>query len=63
MLFPGTLDSAPGTPHDLTAVRRKAVLYTILNPSRAAHYRSDLLSLSDPGGILKQADRHWTSPT
>ncbi len=63
-LFPGsTADSPQSPPHDLASIRRKALLYALLNPSRAAHYRCDLRSLSDPGGILELANRHWNPLT
>ena len=48
-------------PHDLATVRRKAMLYTFLNPVRATHYRSDLRSLRDPGGLLDKAREHWAA--
>ena len=61
-LFPGTLAAPPALPpHDFSSIRRKALLYALFNPSRAAHYRCDLRSLTDPGGLLKMADQHWLS--
>ena len=63
MLFPGNAEPALLPPHDLTTIRRKAFLYALFNPSRAAHYRCDLRSLTDPGGILELAGKHWTSLT
>jgi lipopolysaccharide biosynthesis glycosyltransferase len=48
-------------PSDLATVRRKAMLYTFLNPVRAVHYRSDLRSLRDPGGLLDKAREHWAA--
>lgn len=63
-LFQGSPDDSPALPpHDFASIRRKALLYAWFNPSRAAHYRCDLRSLSDPGGILELANRHWTSLT
>jgi lipopolysaccharide biosynthesis glycosyltransferase len=56
---PKSISSIP--PHDLASISRKALLYTILNPSRAAHYRSDLRSLKDPAKILTRAAAHWAS--
>jgi lipopolysaccharide biosynthesis glycosyltransferase len=59
-LFPGIPQNPPGLPtHDLAGIRRKALVYFLLNPSRAAHYRSDIRSLSDPSGILLRAENHW----
>jgi len=46
-------------PHDHSAIRRKAILYSITNRARARHYRSDLLSLSDPGGVVAKAAQRW----
>jgi lipopolysaccharide biosynthesis glycosyltransferase len=46
-------------PHDLPAIRRKACIYRLLNPKRAADYRSDMLSLEDPGGVMLLARNHW----
>jgi len=48
-------------PDDRAAIRRKFLLYSFLNPSRAAHYRWDLRSLKDPSEALSMADRHWNS--
>ena len=48
-------------PHDHASVRRKAALYTLFNPSRAAHYRGDLRSLKDPARILALASNHWSA--
>lgn len=62
-LFPHVPAHVPAPPHDLASIRQKALLYSFLNPTRAAHYRSDLRSLSDPGGILALANNHWTSRT
>jgi lipopolysaccharide biosynthesis glycosyltransferase len=56
-------DMSTSPPHDLATIRRKALLYTLLNPSRAAHYRSDLDSLKDPGKILEHAAQYWASQT
>lgn len=61
MLFPGISEIVPGPPHDLASIRRKALLYALLNPKRAAHYRCDVRSLDDPGAILQLAGRHWAS--
>ena len=61
-LIPGVMLDMPSLPpHDHAAVRRKAVLYTLINPSRAAHYRGDLRSLDDPAGILAAAANHWSA--
>jgi lipopolysaccharide biosynthesis glycosyltransferase len=46
-------------PHDLAVIRRKAALYALFNPSRAACYRGDIRSLKDPGNILALADAAW----
>ena len=60
-IFPELEEAPPGLPaRDLAGIRRKALLYFLLNPSRAAHYRSDLQSLHDPSGILEIAARHWS---
>jgi|688.fasta_scaffold191517_2 lipopolysaccharide biosynthesis glycosyltransferase len=48
-------------PHDLATIRRKAFLYSLINPRRAAQYRSDLESLGDPGGILAATRERWKS--
>ncbi|MBC8126135.1 MAG: hypothetical protein H8M99_03160, partial [Gloeobacteraceae cyanobacterium ES-bin-144] len=45
--------------HDYSTIRWKSLLYTLLNPSRAADYRSDLHSLKDPAGIQLKANSHW----
>lgn len=64
LLFPGQAEAPPAAPpQDLAAIRRKALLYTLLNPERAAHYRSDIRSLHDPAGILYHASRHWHDRT
>jgi lipopolysaccharide biosynthesis glycosyltransferase len=61
-LFPGSPDESPGLPpHDFASIRRKALLYALFNPSRAANYRCDLRSLSDPGGVQELARQHWLS--
>jgi len=61
-LIPGVLSDMPSLPpHDHAIVRRKAALYTLFNPSRAAHYRGDLRSLEDPAGILALASNHWSA--
>jgi lipopolysaccharide biosynthesis glycosyltransferase len=63
-LFPGGPDDSPALPpHDFGSIRRKALLHALFNPSRAAHYRCDLRSLSDPGGVLELAENHWASRT
>lgn len=60
-LFPAMEVAESDTPpHDLASIRRKALLYTVFNPKRAAHYRRDLRSLRDPAGILETASKHWT---
>lgn len=48
-------------PADTRTIRRKALLYRLTNPRRAADYRSDLQSLTDPGKILDRAAAHWKS--
>jgi lipopolysaccharide biosynthesis glycosyltransferase len=61
-LFPGSAeDPSALPPHDLSNIYYKAFLYTLLNPSRAAHYRCDLRSLADPGNVLKLSRQHWLS--
>ena len=62
MLFPetGTMPTAV-PPHDRANIRRKALLYSLLNPPRAAHYRSDLSSLRDPSGLMATAQNYWES--
>ena len=56
---PTTADYRQALPNDLAAIRRKAWLYALVNPSRAAHYRSDLRALADPGKILARAADRW----
>ena len=56
-----TIAPAAKPPHDLASIRRKALLYALFNPRRAAHYRCDLRSLIDPGDVMEQARRHWDS--
>ena len=59
-LIPGNqLDRPNLPPRDHAVVRRKALLYSLINPSRAAHYRGDLRSLTDPGDILAKAGALW----
>ena len=59
-LFPASgPQPAIGRPHDERIIRRKAWLYALTNPSRAAHYRCDLRSLEDPGQVLAQGERWW----
>ncbi|MBC8126175.1 MAG: hypothetical protein H8M99_03360 [Gloeobacteraceae cyanobacterium ES-bin-144] len=53
----GEVSTAP--PHDIATIRRKSWLYSLTNPSRAAHYRCDLRSLQDPAGVIGLAQRHW----
>jgi len=61
-LFSTGKAAMPALPtRDLTTIRSKALLYTLSNPTRAAHYRSDIRSLKDPAGILKKAEEHWVS--
>ncbi len=62
-LFPEVPAVVPAMPGDLSAIRLKAFLYQLLNPSRATHYRSDLRSLRDPSGVLGNARSHWGSVT
>jgi lipopolysaccharide biosynthesis glycosyltransferase len=62
-IFPELEESSALPPDDVSSIRRKTLLYALFNPSRAAHYRDDLRSLSDPGGILELANRHRTSRT
>lgn len=60
-LFPAMSSDMPALPpYDLASIRRKAALYSLFNPRRAAHYRSDLRSLRDPGGLLCKATQHWS---
>lgn len=59
VLFPDLSKVVVPLPHDQSSIRRKAMLYSVLNPSRAAHYRSDLASLSDPARVLSRAADHW----
>lgn len=61
--FPHIPVNVPAAPHDLRSIRRKALIYRILNPNRSAHYRSDLRSLSDPGRVLSKAKLHWETIT
>lgn len=58
-LFPEVPGHVPPPPADAATIRRKAALYSILNPGRAAHYRCDIRSLDDPGDVIGQAGRHW----
>lgn len=61
-LFTATPDAPPALPpHDFSRIRRKSLLYTLCNPSRAADYRCDLHSLTDPGGVMEIARQHWLS--
>lgn len=61
-LFPAHPDAPPALPpHDFSSIRRKALLYTLCNPSRAADYRCDLRSLADPGGVVEIARQHWAN--
>ena len=61
-LFPEIqLDMPVLPPYDRARIRRKAALYTLLNPSRAAHYRSDLSSLEDQAGTLALASNYWSA--
>jgi lipopolysaccharide biosynthesis glycosyltransferase len=61
-IFPGRAEQTSGPPpHDLSRIRRKALFYTLINPARAAHYGSDVRSLSDPGGVLGLARQYWLS--
>lgn len=61
-LFPAMeITESDPPPHDLASIRRKASLYTLINPTRSAHYRSDLRSLTDPGDVLVKAASHWQS--
>lgn len=46
-------------PHDVSKIWNKSLLYSFTNPTRAAHYRSDLRSLSDPGRVLEKAAARW----
>ncbi len=62
-LFSHIAAHIPELPRDLASIHRKSLFYSLLNPTRAAHYRSDLRSLSDPSGILKLANHHWISRT
>jgi lipopolysaccharide biosynthesis glycosyltransferase len=61
-LFVGKPAITPALPtHDLASIRRKALIYRLLNPKRSSHYRDDLRSLKDPGAILLKASKHWTN--
>jgi len=51
--------SAAPPPHDESKIWNKSLLYSFTNPTRAAHYRSDLRSLSDPGQVLEKAAAYW----
>ncbi len=56
MLFPAQTGSPYSLPTaDFHRVRRKALLYRLLNPSRATHYTVDLRSLGDPCGLLEKS--------
>jgi lipopolysaccharide biosynthesis glycosyltransferase len=57
-LFPEA-PTPPAPPSDLSAFRRKARLYSWLNPMRAIHYRRCLRTLQDPGGLEAKAKTHW----
>lgn len=59
MLFPSVGVHEKIAPADLQSIRRKAILYTLVNPVRSRHYRNDLRSLSDPGNILERAKIYW----
>lgn len=60
LLFPEQREAPPGLPTgDFSVIYWKALLYTLMNPSRAADYRSDLRSLGDPSGIRLRAENHW----
>ncbi len=59
LLFPALPEKICPPPANLSIIRRKSVLYRLLNRQRAAHYRSDLLALSDPGGVIANAKIHW----
>ena len=62
MLFPALEHAPPILPtHDLSIIRRKTLLYTLVNPPRAKNYRNDIRSLTDPAGILEKAENHWTT--
>lgn len=61
-LFPADMRDESGArplPADRGKVLRKGLLYSLLNPSRGAYYRSDLQSLKDPAGALARAAAHW----
>jgi lipopolysaccharide biosynthesis glycosyltransferase len=58
-LFPEAPTPPPAPPSDLSAFRRKARLYSWLNPMRAIHYRRCLRTLQDPGGLEAKAKTHW----
>lgn len=55
------LPEKPAPPYDRAMIRRKAMIYRVLNPRRSANYRSDLASLDDPGETIEAAALHWSS--
>jgi hypothetical protein len=59
-IFPGAGTAPPEAPHDLAAIRRKAMLYRLINPKRARDYQEDMLSLQDPGQAMRRARRYWS---
>ncbi len=61
MVFPEREEYRPGPPDDLTVIRRKALVYSLFNPPRAAHYRADLRSLADPQGVYAKAADWWSA--
>lgn len=58
-LFPHLPTQTCPPPPDLKTIRCKAALYTLFNHRRAAHYRSDLNSLTDPKYLLENVSQQW----
>lgn len=46
-------------PADKPVIRYKSWIYLLMNPYRAADYRSDLHSLMDPKQVISRALKHW----
>lgn len=61
-LFPSMAQPEQNTtPHDFQTIRRKALIYSLINRSRFFHYRCDIRSLQDPGRVLLKAQSYWNS--
>ncbi len=58
-VFPESSAPVPEMPHDHADIRRKAMLYRLINPKRASDYRSDLSSLRDPGNLMNLGWNYW----